>query len=471
MAFTLTGDYYVDAINGSDSNPGTRAEPFATIPAAVAAAEAGGSGYQDIIVGAGVYTERIVAGTTTDYLCLKADGLVIFDASSQTDSAFYNGQLWEIKGFTIINAVCLLKNSNDSYVPKFTNCFLKNITDWYLGTTLIEQGLYYVTNCIIENCRSLNSAAFYTRYWNFQNCLFIDSSAPGQTLNGNDISSNSYPARYSKCAFYGTSSTAWDRNNNGGEWNDCVVDYRKDVNDSTEHGRVSGSALEALFLTSSAQYDYINCRVVSMSLNDNLSSGSDNASDARYTIPGVLSNKSFITDFSFNPAGRFSKNSGLATAYGHDSSSTNPFHPMGGATFTNITSSTIHSGFQISSSSVMSGSIESAVIDQGSSKVVDQVKTGFQQTLDNQIGFSVYSASALNQLPTRQTFEMRYGNAADLSSTPYKIFDLFNPLRVDLKGSGSGDVNFSTTSSEHRKITARYLQFKFTLRTNLTGSV
>ena len=264
---------------------------------------------------------------------------------------------------------------------------------------------------------------------------------------------------------------AWDRNNTGGEWNNCVVDYRKEINDVT-YGRNSGSALQTdVFDQHAMRFEYINCRVVTMSLNDILSSGSADISDARFTISGDLDNKSFINNFTFQRSTRLGENSNLATAYGHDSSSSNPFHPMGGATLTNLTSSTLHSGFQISSSSVMSGSIESAVIDQGSSKVVDRIKTGFQQTLDNQIGFSVYSASALNQFPTRQTFEMRYGNDANLSSTPYKIFDLYNDLRVDLKGSGSGDINFSTTSSEHRKITARYLQFKFTLRTNLTGSV
>jgi len=103
MAWTLSGDYYVDAVAGDDGNAGTSTAPFKTIPAAIAAAEAGGSGYQDIIVGAGTYTDRIVAGTTTDYLCFKADGEVIFDASSTGDSAFYNGNAWRVEGFKIID--------------------------------------------------------------------------------------------------------------------------------------------------------------------------------------------------------------------------------------------------------------------------------------------------------------------------------------------------------------------------------
>ena len=182
MAFSLTGDFYVDAVSGDDGNAGTNIAPFKTIPAAISAAEAASTGYYDIVVGAGVYTERIVQGSTTHYMCLKADGLVIYDAATQSTSAFYNGNAYQIKGFTIINAPCLWRGSNDSYFPKFESCYLKDIVDWYLGTTLIEQGKYYFVGCIIENVRSINSSSAYARYFNFISCLLINSSSPGQTL-------------------------------------------------------------------------------------------------------------------------------------------------------------------------------------------------------------------------------------------------------------------------------------------------
>ena len=54
----LSGDYYVDAINGSDSNAGTAVAPFKTINAAAAAISAG----QTIIVGPGIYNEQIDGG-------------------------------------------------------------------------------------------------------------------------------------------------------------------------------------------------------------------------------------------------------------------------------------------------------------------------------------------------------------------------------------------------------------------------
>ncbi len=96
MAWTISGDYYVDGISGDDANAGTSTAPFKTIPAAIAAAEAAGSGYQDIVVGAGTYTDRLVAGSSTDYLCLKADGQVIFDCSNLIDTAFYDGYKWKV---------------------------------------------------------------------------------------------------------------------------------------------------------------------------------------------------------------------------------------------------------------------------------------------------------------------------------------------------------------------------------------
>ncbi len=64
---------------------------------------------------------------------------------------------------------------------------------------------------------------------------------------------------------------------------------------------------------------------------------------------------------------------------------------------------------------------------------------------------------------------MRYGNNPDLSSNIYKIFDLGSPIYVDSNGSGSGDINFITGSNVN--VTARYLQLKYTLRTNFTGSL
>ena len=61
---------------------------------------------------------------------------------------------------------------------------------------------------------------------------------------------------------------------------------------------------------------------------------------------------------------------------------------------------------------------------------------------------------------------MRYGDSTP--SGDYKIFGFNSTPYVDNNGSGSGDIGFNTGSYDN--FSARYLQMKFTLRTNLSGS-
>ena len=49
-----------------------------------------------------------------------------------------------------------------------------------------------------------------------------------------------------------------------------------------------------------------------------------------------------------------------------------------------------------------------------------------------------------------------------------QIFEFDEQPYVDVNGSGSGDIGFLTAS--YSSIETRYLQFRITLRTNLTGS-
>ena len=65
---------------------------------------------------------------------------------------------------------------------------------------------------------------------------------------------------------------------------------------------------------------------------------------------------------------------------------------------------------------------------------------------------------------------MRFGNLSNLSSNEYKIFEIDKAPILDLNGSGSGDQLFDTGSST-TPIRARYLQMRFTLRTDFTGSI
>ena len=468
MAWTLSGDYYVDAVAGDDGNAGTSTAPFKTIPAAIAAAEAGGSGYQDIIVGAGTYTDRIVAGTTTDYLCFKADGEVIFDASSTGDSAFYNGNAWRVEGFKIIDVeAALQKSSNDAYRVNFHKCYIKNCPDWYIDLLMIENMRYHDTSCIFEDVGSTSlTSAHYARYWTFTNCLFIDSWMPGYRSTGTQFSGNGYPSVLNSCVIHNSPGSGivnvWESSTTLGSSRNSIFTTDAIYRDNSG-SYLSGSGLFEHFRDSRSASE-TGATVASASFNTDIS-GSNMISAAMFTLPGIAANKDFIQNYKLG--GIFSGTNNLATAYGYQNIASNPFHTAGGATWNNITSS-IAGGLQISASTAPTGTIESAVIDQGSVKVIRQIKTSFTSTVLGATGISVHTASVDNKFPTRQTFEMRFGNAADLSSTAYQIFDTDLPTYVDLNGSGSGDIAFHTSS--FNLPSARYLQLKFTLRTNMTGS-
>ena len=65
---------------------------------------------------------------------------------------------------------------------------------------------------------------------------------------------------------------------------------------------------------------------------------------------------------------------------------------------------------------------------------------------------------------------MRFGNSSDLSSNEFKIFEIDKKPLLDSNGSGSGDQLFDTGSLT-TDVKARYLQMRFTLRTDFTGSI
>ncbi len=458
-----SGNYYVDSIGGNDTNPGTPTSPFKTIMAAVAAAETGGSGYQTIVVGPGIYKERIVSTSSSDYLTLQADGQVILDGGDLVASSFYNCRFWEINDFIIINiAHSLFGASNDQYVPRFNKCYIKDCADWYQNLSFLEQNYYYFNGCIFNNVFSSTPGNAYARYFQFTNCLFINSSFPGFSSNGSRYSTNTFDPLVQNCAFYNDNGTNSAHQPSGYYTFNSVYGHTTPVR--VNNGTIySGSAWQD-YMDNNVRF--INSRVVSMSFNTTLS-GSATFTTAPYTMPQIPENKEFFQNHLFNSP-QFSDTNNVATAYGYDDSISNPLHIAGGATWTNITSSDI-SGFQISASTFPTGTIESAVIDQGSPKIVKGIKTSWTTNTPNSVGISVYTSSILNQLPVRLTFEMRYGNNPDLSSNTYKIFEIGSNMYLDLNGTGSGDVDFITGSTI--PVTARYLQLKYTLRTNFTGSL
>jgi len=154
--------------------------------------------------------------------------------------------------------------------------------------------------------------------------------------------------------------------------------------------------------------------------------------------------------------------------FGTNNTGSNPFHTTGGAVWDNIIST--GSGFTISSSLLISGTIESAVIDQGSSKTLQDIQ--FNWSINNSASpndavLSYYTSSE-GGYATPPTYQLRYStSSANLSSEEYKVFPINAAPYLDANESGSGDINYTIGSENVLK--ARYLQFKLTLRNNWNG--
>lgn len=99
-AIKEAGDYYVSA-TGDDEDPGTFAEPFATIQHAVTTAASGSR----IIVLPGTYEEKVTVNGKTN-LELKASGAVTLDATGETHGFYSSGGASDltIDGFEVTGA-------------------------------------------------------------------------------------------------------------------------------------------------------------------------------------------------------------------------------------------------------------------------------------------------------------------------------------------------------------------------------
>ena len=322
-------------------------------------------------------------------------------------------------------------------------------------------------DCIFENVKN-NTAmgAYYWRYGIFNNCIFLNSNL---FLNaaGNVGTANSYGTTLNNCLIAGDSGSIVSYAlANVAFTTNCVFQpnlkkrfYGYDDPADGVHDLTNDNI--------NLKNDHGN-KIMSMSFNENVS-GSGGLTTLSATMPLNDTNSQIWKQIQVNPAFSFIANAGPRTAYGYDDSSSNPLHTTGGATWDNIITSSL-GGFQISSSADdnnTTASITTAIIDQGTSKIVKNISYNWATTVPNACGITVYTASAVNQNPVRYTYEMKYGDSSPPDSG-YKIFEFNSTPYVDLNGSGSGDIGFNTGSYDN--FSARYLQMKFTLRTNLSGS-
>lgn len=481
----LSGDYYVDGINGSDSNAGTAVAPFKTIQAAATAASAG----ETIIVGPAVYNEQI-DGLSRQSTKLHADGFVVLDGTDVSNTgAFYNCYLWDIQNFKVINCTEVIGATDYRRSPNFTSCEFRDCTKF------TDYGFYstrnFIQNCIFVNfaqgCGN-NGTTIYFVNFRYTDCIFIDA-VWGNTSMVNHTSYQ-YGNTLERCMFL---TTEGNRDANGYFRAMHQVDDGTDVSSKNlffQDGALvkcsinlgvatiaQGSAPEAYNSYTNTPSAYAAVSPVnfignaftqaSASFNFSVLSGSHAFSTVANTF-NADNTEAF--NASVQPAGGvIGRGFGSPhTAYGYAHNASNPLHTAGGATWANITSS--GTSLIISSSDHSTGSILTAVIDQGSSKFVEAIKLSFNSTVPNACAIAVHSASAEFNNPPRYTYEMRFGNSSDLSSNEFKIFEIDKKPILDSNGSGSGDQLFNTGSST-TNVNARYLQMRFTLRTDFTGSV
>ncbi len=460
-SFTQIGDYFVSAIDGNDSNAGTADAPFKTITAAVSAViSAGDTIMKKIIVGTGVYNESIISSSTSYRFWFIGDGNAILDGSGLgTSYGFYNCYAAYIQNFTFRNYSNVSSgNTNASKPSLIMDCTIIGLSGAHGYNTTSYRSTYQ--NCTFIDYGGGGSGYYYT----FTECMFYNSISIGSTLR--------YYCGTARCIWYSTTngtyiagsmrrSSGFDQSffSPGATWRDYEYDSSTyyPVQHFTDGWKEQGSGLGTYSGTQKWRSTSF-----SMSMNDNLSGSNSLSSDlATFTADNApYFNSSML------PYQKYQANMGPATSFGYNADSTNILHTDGGATWTNITES--GAGFYISGSGdPQSGSITTTVLDLGTSLPIRRIGFNWRSTDPNTMALATHPSGALNHTPVKYQYELKYGNSTPIS-TDYKLFELGTQPKVDTNGTGSGQPGFDSGSLS--PITARYLQFKLTLRNNISGS-
>lgn len=473
--FKIAGDFYVSTLDGNDSNAGTPDAPFKTVGAAITAADSAGT-YQTIVIGAGVYNESLGLNASYKYYTFIGDGKVIFDGTGLTNAFTGVAQTSRMQNVTFTNYTGIFCGSTESQDFRYTNVRFKSISNYY--PTYMR---YFQTNAsIFQNCIFEDVTGYYgqqLRMGVYQNCVFIGGH-PALSQKSYFTGTSIYLQQYYNCIFFAKSEgeymwqgASYDSLNP--HFTNCVFDPKGQLTFYDVVGYKTGSflthqALESTYGPRWANPFHGGNYQASMSINENIS-GSGEMSLALSTMPINAENTEMFRNHRSAPIFQLPGGRALATAYGHDSSSANPLHPAGGAVFSNITTGSL-GGFQIDNAASGFGTITSAVIDQGTSKIIKEIDAAFVTTAPNAAAASTFPSGSNNHTPVRYQYELRYGNNSDLSSNEYKIFEWGQMPLVDSVGTGSGDVLFDT-GSQHTNVAARYLQLRITLRNNMSGSL
>ncbi len=460
-SFTQAGDYFVSALDGNDSNAGTADAPFKTITAAVSAViSAGDTTSKKIIVGTGVYNESVISSSTSYRYHFIGDGNAILDGSDlATDYGFYNCHNAIIQNFTFRNYSNVSSANGNVGKPGFVkNCTILGLAGAH-GYNSTSYRTYY------ENCTFIDYAGGGSGYnYTFTECMFYNSRSITSTQR--------YYCSTRRCIWYFTTNGTYNAGtmrrgsgfdqsffSPGATWNDYDSGLgTQPVEYFTQRYQELGAS--SGFYNGATQWRQTS---FTMSMNDNLS-GSNNLSRDLATF--TADNASYFNS-DMLPYQKYQANMGPATSFGYNADSTNILHTDGGATWTHITES--GAGFYISGSGdPQSGSIVTAVVDLGSSLPIRRIGFNWRSTDPNTMALATHPSGALNHTPVRHQYELKYSNSTPIS-TDYKLFELGTQPRVDTNGTGSGQPGFDSGSLS--PITARYLQFRLTLRNNISGSL
>lgn len=516
--YSYTGDFYVSPL-GSDANSGTSPDaPFATIQAAFDAI--GSDSNKTVIIGTGFYSEAVDTGVTTNSqrnIGVQGDGVVIIDGTGISDDAtnaamfkgYFKGGSSYIKNITFTNwhnALNDPQHNQNHMDTSIQDCVFINNSSTH-GADIRYSEFH---NCVFVNSPFLHDDNYFNTIW--ENCLFLGSGIGGANLGNGQFSSygnsNQYWGKISDCVFVNPFTDepwlALKLPKFGGQTigqsftmriSNTIFDH-KSVISSTKYSTATGTERSDLthpFTQSAAEFkneldtygtwlnyngdpwtygNYVQGQTidfVTMSFFSDYTGSGDNSLGSTYPGFNTFGAPYSLTsdnDAYFNLGAHplMKKVANLIPALNYTTLGSSPFHTAGGATWSNIVES--GSGLVISSSTLISGTIESAVIDQGASKTIQDIQFNWTTNAGNQGVVSYYTASQ-GGFGTPFTYQLRYGDAADLSSNEYKIFPLNEIPYLDINGSGSGDVNFITGSTN--AIKARYLQFKITLRNDWNG--
>ena len=503
----FTGDFYVDGISGDDANAGTKEAPFKTIGAATAA---GSGNSKTLVIGTGVYNESVNCNQIGSNLTVQGDGNPIIDCTGLAQGAIYSNNFGEVNDITFVNG-----NNNGiqhyparQYRTDYNRCVFKDCMNFfgYIGNH------DYGTIGNIRDCTFINfsrgiTAATPTNYvygYNFQNCIFFNAPLgcyPGH-LQGVDTVSTPYSI-YNE---FGTTNCWFDADGqltgsgaNTNYKNPTNGQFRAAFTRGLQGG--AGQYFESCFVGAGGllgagrvenqgdqhKFYTVDALIASASAYNKLSgfftttplqatasyntaiSGGSALTPAAYFITNLANSEIYAAKVK----SAFSALVGSQkpqTSFGYQNSSDNILHTAGGATWNNITSSADGLSLQLSSSAIPSGSITSAVVDLGAFQRINSINSSWTSTVANAGALAVHTSSAANQFPTRYTFEMRY-NSSSAMPADYKIFEFDEPLEIDMNGKGNADLDFASGSIDQNGVNASHLQFRITLRTNLSGSL